>query len=29
MLNSDLVLDKEIQETVDAQEINNFEKRKI
>ncbi|HEF5238796.1 S-layer homology domain-containing protein [Bacillus cereus group sp. Bce033] len=28
MLNSDLVLDKEIQETVDAQEINNFEKGK-
>ncbi|WP_212935815.1 S-layer homology domain-containing protein [Bacillus hominis] len=26
MLNSDLVLDKEIQETVDAQEINNYEK---
>ncbi|MFC9418584.1 S-layer homology domain-containing protein [Bacillus mobilis] len=25
MLNSDLVLDKEIQETVDAQEINNYE----
>ncbi|WP_088318398.1 S-layer homology domain-containing protein [Bacillus cereus] len=28
MLNSDLVLDKEIQETVDAQEINNYEKGK-
>ncbi|QKI10495.1 S-layer homology domain-containing protein (plasmid) [Bacillus cereus] len=26
MLNSDLVLDKEIQETIDAQEINNYEK---
>ncbi|PFV48988.1 cell surface protein, partial [Bacillus cereus] len=25
LLNSDLVLDKEIQETVDAQEINNYE----
>ncbi len=29
MLNSDLVLDKEIQETVDAQEINNYEKENI
>ncbi|EOO43136.1 S-layer homology domain-containing protein [Bacillus cereus] len=28
MLNSELVLDKEIQETVDAQEINNYEKGK-
>ncbi|WOA60812.1 S-layer homology domain-containing protein [Bacillus mycoides] len=28
MLNSDLVLDKEIQETVDAQAINNYEKGK-
>ncbi|MEH6847715.1 S-layer homology domain-containing protein [Bacillus thuringiensis] len=28
MLNSDLVLDKEIQETVDAQVINNYEKGK-
>lgn len=28
MLNSDLILDKEIQETVDAQEINNYEKGK-
>ena len=28
MLNSDLVLDKEIQETVDAQSINNYEKGK-
>lgn len=28
MLNSDLVLDKEIQETVDAEEINNYEKGK-
>ncbi|MDA1973989.1 cell surface protein, partial [Bacillus cereus] len=28
MLNSELVLDKEIQETVDAQEINNYEQGK-
>ncbi|MDA2452288.1 cell surface protein, partial [Bacillus cereus] len=28
MLNSDLVLDKEIQESVDAQSINNYEKGK-